>query len=90
MDDNFFAKLRKQLEESTEWPTVYMFKFIIPADNKKLALVESLFSAQATITTRLSNQGKYISVTGKVVMLNAEEVIVKYKKAAKIDGLIAL
>ena len=90
MNEDFFAKLKKQLEESTEWPTVYMFKFIVPADNKKLALVESLFSAQAKISTRSSNKGKYISVTGRVVMLSAAEVIEKYKEAAKIEGLIAL
>ncbi len=90
MDENFFAKLKKQLEDSTDWPSVYMFKFIVPADNKKLALVESLFSPQAKITTRSSNNGKYVSVTGRVVMLSAEEVINKYKEAAKIDGLIAL
>ena len=90
MNEDFFAKLKKQLEESTEWPTVYMFKFIVPADNKKLALVESLFSAQAKISTRSSNKGKYISVTGRVVMLSAAEVIEKYKEAAKIECLIAL
>jgi hypothetical protein len=35
-----FNKLKETLNKLTDWPTVYMFKFIIPADNKKIALVE--------------------------------------------------
>ena len=90
VDEEFLKSLQKKLDETTEWPSVYMFKFIIPADNRRIAMVEALFSAEANITSKESSGGKYISITGKVLMLNALEVIEKYRSAAKIEGLIAL
>ena len=90
VNEEFLASLERKLNETTQWPSVYMFKFIIPADNQKIALVESMFGSEAQIFTKESSGGKYISITSKVVMLNAIEVIDKYRNAAKIEGLIAL
>ena len=90
VNEEFLASLEAKLNETTEWPSVYMFKFIIPADNKKIALVEAMFGSEAQILTKASSGGKYISITIKVVMLNAIEIIDKYRNAAKIEGLIAL
>lgn len=73
-----------------KWPQVYMFKFIVPNDNKKLALVEALFNDSSQISIRQSSTGKFISVTGKELMLNPENVIKRYEEANKIEGLIAL
>jgi len=86
--DNFEGLLEKLNEQS--WPQVFMFKFIVPNDNKKMALVQSLFDDSATVTVRQSSNGKYISITGKELMLNPENVLKRYKKASKIEGLIAL
>lgn len=88
--EEFFLELERKLNQTTDWPSVYMFKFIIPADNRKLALVEAMFGSEANIRTKESRNGKYISITIKVVMLNALEIIEKYKSAAGIEGLIAL
>ncbi|MCF8303551.1 MAG: DUF493 domain-containing protein [Bacteroidales bacterium] len=88
--EEFFEKLRVQLRKTESWPTVYMFKFIIPDDNRKFALVRKLFSSEAEIYHKYSRNGNYISVTGKEVMTSAEEVIDKYKQAAKIEGIISL
>jgi hypothetical protein len=85
-----FEKLKEVLNKHTSWPTVYMFKFIIPADNKKIALVESKFSETAIISQHESSNGKYISITVKEVMLNADMIIEKYKEMKGIEGLIAL
>jgi putative lipoic acid-binding regulatory protein len=90
VNEEFLKSLHAKLDETTEWPSVYMFKFIIPADNRRIAMVEALFSPEAKISTKESSGGKYISITGKVVMLNALEIIEKYRKAAEIEGLIAL
>ncbi len=90
VNEEFLKSLELKLNETTEWPSVYMFKFIIPAENRKIALVESLFEEEAQIFTKESSGGKYISITIKIVMLNALEVIEKYRSAASIDGLIAL
>ena len=87
--DEQFEKLREQLKKEKEWPTIYMFKFIIPADNRKIALVESKFSDEATITQKESANGKYISITVKEVMLDADSIIDKYKEMDGIEGLMA-
>ncbi len=81
--------LKTQLEQM-DWPTVYMFKFIIPASNEKLALVQQLFSEECQIQLKNSSNGKYISLTGKQVMTSAQEVLDVYEKAANIEGLLAL
>ena len=85
-----FENLKAQLNKEKNWPIVYMFKFIIPADNRKIALVESKFSDEALITQKESSTGKYISITIKEVMLDADAIIEKYKEMKGIDGLMAL
>lgn len=90
MNDNFYEGLKKKLEEQFSWPQVYMFKFIIPSDNHKLALVEALFGAMAEVTTRQSSTNKFISITAKEMMLSPNEIIEVYKKAEKIEGIISL
>lgn len=88
--DEQFEKLREQLNKEKDWPTIYMFKFIIPADNRKIALVESKFSDEAIITQKESSTGKYMSITIKEAMLSADSIIDKYKEMEGIEGLIAL
>ena len=90
MNEDFYKSLQKKLEEQFEWPHLYLFKFIIPSDNKKLALVEALFSKEAEITTRQSKSNKYTSITVKEVMITPDEIIAVYKKAAEIEGIISL
>lgn len=86
-----YQKLKTQLEEGFEWPSVYLFKFIVPANNKKIAKVESLFnSKEAQITIRQSRKGNYVSISGREMMMNPQRVIDRYLEAEKIDGLIAL
>ena len=90
VDEEFLKSLELKLNETTQWPSVYMFKFIVDADNRKIAMVEAIFEEEAQIFTKESSGGKYISITIKLVMLNALEVISIYRSAAKIEGLIAL
>lgn len=88
--ENSYQSLKEKLIATTNWPTVYMFKFIIPADNRKLALLERIFDGDNKITKRESKKGNYLSLTIKEVMTSADEVIKKYKKAEKIEGIISL
>lgn len=90
MNNDLFNNLRDKLSKENNWPQVYMFKFIIPADNKKMALVESKFSDEANISQKESSNGKYMSITVKEVMLNADAVIQKYKDVSEIEGVMAL
>ncbi len=88
--DEQFDSLREKLSKDNNWPQVYMFKFIITADNKKIALVEAKFSDEAIIQQKESSGGKYMSITVKEVMLSADDVINKYKEVSAIEGVIAL
>jgi len=90
MPENNFDEFKLKLEKEHQFPCVYMFKFIIPADNKKMAIAEAIFNADVEISQKNSSTGKYISITAKQVALNADEIILVYKKALEIEGLIAL
>ena len=85
-----FKGLHDQLKKETSWPKLYFFKFIVPNDHQKLAQVEALFGAEAQVSINESRTGKYLSVSAKELMLKAEEIIERYKKAQKIEGIISL
>lgn len=90
MDTQNFDNLRNQLNNNYSWPSVYMFKFIAPADNRIFAMLHDLFSPSAEITNRHSSGGKYMSITVKEMMLSADEVIERYRKVSEIEGVRAL
>jgi putative lipoic acid-binding regulatory protein len=89
-NEELFENLREKLNKDKNWPQVYMFKFIIVADNKKIALVESKFSDEAVIHQKESSGGKYMSITVKEVMLTPDAVIEKYKELSTIEGVMSL
>jgi putative lipoic acid-binding regulatory protein len=84
-----YKNLREQLNLQTDWPVLYMFKFILPSSNKNIALVESKFSDEAVISQKESSNGKYISITIKEVMLDADSIVAKYQEMSSIEGLMA-
>lgn len=84
-----FDALRKQLNE-LNWPSLYMFKFIVPSDNQRIAQVESLFGDDAEVKLQPSSNGKYTSITAREVMLSADDVLLVYQQASGINGIIAL
>jgi len=90
LEPHNFDTLREHLTKDINWPSVYMFKFIAPAENRIFAMLHDLFPQQAEFTSRHSAGGKYVSITVKELMLNAEEVIERYQKASAIKGVIVL
>lgn len=82
--------LRQSLENGHDWPEVYMFKFIAPADNRTFALLHDIFPEEARFFEKHSTHGKYLSITVKEMMLSADEVVERYRKALEIEGVIAL
>jgi len=90
LDPHNFDTLREHLTREITWPTVYMFKFIAPAENRIFAMLHDLFPQQADFTNRHSAGGKYVSITVKEMMLSADEVIERYQKASAIEGVIVL
>ena len=89
-DEDIYQGLREKLAADKNWPQVYLFKFIVPNDNKTVALTQALFGQQAHVTMTKSRTGIYVSVSAKEMMLSSDEVINIYKKSSKIKGLIAL
>ena len=90
MKEEFYQNLKKNLDEHHSFPELYMFKFIVPADNHRLAQVEALFGSEAQVSINQSRSNKYISITAKEIMISGQSVIDIYKKAEQIDGIIAL
>lgn len=78
------------LEETHEFPAVYLYKFVFKGDNKTMAQIESLFSESAVISTKTSSGGKYMSVSIRDVAINADEILNIYAEVRKIDGVMSL
>jgi len=84
-------RIKTVLDQNHDWPSVYMFKFIVPSDNEKIAQVEALFNSKtAEIKMNQSKKGKFTSITAKEVMTSSDAVLKYYENAAKIEGLISL
>jgi putative lipoic acid-binding regulatory protein len=87
---NVFDKLKAQLD-LMEWPNLYMYKFIIPNENEKLAQITALFDFEtAEISYHESGKGNYVSVSVKEVAVSVDQIIEKYQKASEIKGVISL
>jgi putative lipoic acid-binding regulatory protein len=84
------AKLRERLDQVHEWPSVYMFKFICEPDQERLDRILALFPAEMEVLRRYSAGGKYVSLTVREVMMNADDVVERYVKASEINGVIVL
>ena len=86
-----FDKLRKDLENLQEWPSDYIFKFIIENNsNKKDELLSKFDLSQCRLSCKESSNKKYVSLTLIMHMNNASEVIDRYMEVSKIDGIISL
>jgi putative lipoic acid-binding regulatory protein len=67
-----------------------LFKFIVPDNPLALSRVQALFHEKTQLQYKKSIKGNYISVSGKELMMNAQEVISRYHKAEKIEGIVML
>lgn len=84
-----FSNLREQLALQ-EWPNVYLFKFIVPNESALVALTLALFGELSEVAFNESKTGKYISISAKEVMMDADSIIEIYIRASEIKGVIAL
>jgi hypothetical protein len=87
VDQSNIERFRKQLIDHYNFPTLYLFKFIVPEEQKKE--FEKLFS-EISFDTKNSKTGKYISFSKKLKVNSSEEVIEIYKRAYSIKGIISL
>ncbi|WP_299339319.1 DUF493 domain-containing protein [uncultured Psychroserpens sp.] len=90
--EEFYRKLRGQLYETASWPSLYLYKFIVPTNTEKIRQIEELFNnLGAVITTKVSGKGTYTSVSVNLKMKDPDAVIAKYKEVAlKVEGVISL
>ncbi|MFK5880543.1 MAG: DUF493 family protein [Flavobacteriaceae bacterium] len=93
MDDKHeqFKGLKEKLDESTTFPTKYLYKFIVPADQSKVEEIEAVFNfGGAVINTKDSKTGKYTSISILIEMQSSDEIIEKYLEVGKVKGVISL
>lgn len=89
--DNFYSKLKIQLDDTTDFPADYLYKFIVPASENQVTEVESIFNnTGAVINTKNSKTGKYVSVSIMLKLNSSDEIISYYRKVEKIKGIISL
>ncbi|APA00831.1 MULTISPECIES: DUF493 family protein [Flavobacterium] len=89
--EEFFDRLKTELEKSNTWPAIYLFKFIVPTDVEKIKQVEQAFNCLgAVIKTTQSKTGKFTSVSVDVQMESPQAVIDKYIEVSTIEGIISL
>lgn len=89
--EDFYNRLREQLEADTTWPAEYLYKFIVPSKLEKIAEIEAVFNeTDAKINTRDSSKGNYTSLSIKVTMESPDAVIKKYLQVSEVEGVISL
>lgn len=89
--EEFYQRLKEQLLENSQWPSNYLYKFIVPTDKTKVDEIRGIFDmAGAVIESKQSKKGTYTSVSITVRMKNPDEVIKKYKAVSHIEGVISL
>ncbi|RAJ17063.1 DUF493 family protein [Olleya aquimaris] len=90
--EEFYSKLKSQLQDTAMWPNEYLYKFIVISSHTKITQVETIFDNMgAVIKTKESSNGKYTSVSVNVRMKNPDHVIEKYLEVTeKVEGVISL
>ncbi len=94
MDQNtedFYERLKTELDNSNTWPAEYLFKFIVPTDKQNIDIVESAFNdLGAVIEKKESKNGKFTSLSVNVVMQSAQLIVDKYLEVSTVEGIISL
>jgi uncharacterized protein len=82
------ARLIQLLDEHHQWPCLYTFKFIVPAN--KGDELRALVPDSQGVEIRPSSGGRYSSYTFHCAMGSAREVLSVYAKVSGIEGLLSL
>jgi putative lipoic acid-binding regulatory protein len=90
MEEEHIERLRERLNEIHIWPSIFMFKFILPSDEARLTQLKLIFGESAEIRERLSSKGNYTSVTVREMMLSADDIFDRYRRAKDIKDIISL
>ncbi len=89
--EEFYIRLKEELDNSNQWPTQYLFKFIVPTVGTNVQQVTDAFDlVGAVIATTKSRTGKFTSVSIEVQMQSSQQIIDKYLEVSTIEGIISL
>ncbi len=89
--EEFYSRFLKKLESSQKWPGEFMFKFILKENSKKITQLKKIFTKKSAVYSKKnSSENRFQSLSVKVKMESAEEVVEFYKKASKLEGVISL
>lgn len=80
-------KLKLVMDETVKFPTEYLFKFIVPVSEVHQIM---LILQGMDIDERASSNGRFISVSGKKIFHSSDDIIIIYKRASVIKGIISL
>lgn len=86
-DSKDYSGFKQQLEDHYTYPTLYLFKFIVPKE--ELENLKSLFP-NLSFEIKPSKKGKYISISFKISVDSSDSIIKIYLKANTIKGIISL
>ena len=87
----FYERLKEELDNANVWPAEYLFKFIVPTDTEKVKRVENTFNdLGAVIKTTQSKTGKFTSISVDVTMSSSQSIVDKYLEVSDIEGIISL
>jgi len=73
-----------------EWPSTYLFKFILPNNNELISKLLNIFGTDNKQSIHPSRNGNYVSISIEELMLSANDVIDKYEKASVLKGVMSL
>ncbi|WP_309609266.1 DUF493 family protein [Flavobacterium sp.] len=89
--EEFYERLKVELDNSNTWPAEYLYKFIVPTVDDNVERVENAFNCMgAIIKTTKSKTGKFTSISVDVTMKNAQEIVDKYQEVGTIKGIVSL
>ncbi len=87
----FYERLKEELDKNNDWPTTYMYKFIVPNEEANVEKIAARFADKPKdLKKNYSKTGKYVSITVVTEENNPDAVINRYKSMEDIDGLVAL
>lgn len=88
---DFYTNFRERLADTEQFPSLYTFKFIIPATEQNKNDIEEIFKHPSTkISIKDSKTGKYNSLTVETFVNTPDEVVEYYKKVSTIEKVIML
>ena len=89
---NFYKNLKQLLDDTSSWPSEYIYKFIYSSNPKNIEILKDIFkTSNADFKVKTSKNDKYTSVSVKIIAKNPDLIIENYKKVAdKIENIILL